>query len=50
MSENFVPGLASRQWSIFRRTLRTMRKLCCIIRSYTALTEPAVLFSSGMTP
>ena len=50
MSDSFAPGSASRLWSTRRRTLRTMEKLCFCMRSYTALTEPAVLFSSGRTP
>ena len=50
MSDSLAPGLASRLWSTFSRRLRTMRKSWRIIRSYTALTEPAVLFSTGMTP
>ena len=50
MSSSFVPWLTSRLWSTFRRTLRTILKSCFIIRSYTAFTLPAVLFSTGITP
>ena len=34
MSESFAPFLASRLWSTFSRTLRTMEKLCCIMTAF----------------